>query len=72
VVRGVNVKALWHLKDVVVLPQTGDRDIAGMCSGGDLDGDDYLVIWDPELFPKEWNHKPMDYTPQSRSRWNGK
>lgn len=63
VVRGVNVKALWHLKDVVVLPQTGDRDIAGMCSGGDLDGDDYLVVWDPELFPKEWNHKPMDYTP---------
>jgi RNA-dependent RNA polymerase len=63
VVRGVNVKALWHLKDVVVLPQTGDRDIASMCSGGDLDGDDYLVIWDPELFPKEWNHKPMDYTP---------
>ena len=63
VVRGVNAKALWHLKDVVVLPQTGDRDIASMCSGGDLDGDDYLVIWDPELFPNEWNHKPMDYTP---------
>ncbi|KAI9879198.1 MAG: hypothetical protein M1830_009273 [Pleopsidium flavum] len=63
VVNAVNVPALWHLKDVVVLPQTGDRDISSMCSGGDLDGDDYLVIWDPELYPKEWNHKPMDYTP---------
>ena len=63
VVRAVNVPALWHLKDVVVLPQTGDRDIAGMCSGGDLDGDDYLVIWDPELYPKEWNHEPLDYKP---------
>jgi RNA-dependent RNA polymerase len=63
VVRGVNREKLRHLKDVVVLPQTGDRDIAGMCSGGDLDGDDYMVIWDHELLPREWNHAPMDYTP---------
>jgi RNA-dependent RNA polymerase len=34
-----------------------------MCSGGDLDGDDYLVIWDQELIPKEWNLPPMDFTP---------
>jgi RNA-dependent RNA polymerase len=33
-----------------------------MCSGGDLDGDDYLVMWDPDLLPDEWNHTPMDYT----------
>ncbi len=63
VVRGVDVPQLHHLRDVVVLPQTGDRDLAGMCSGGDLDGDDYLVIWDKELLPYEWNHEPMDYTP---------
>ena len=63
VVNAVNIPALWHLKDVVVLPQTGNRDISSMCSGGDLDGDDYLAIWDPELYPKEWNHVPMDYTP---------
>jgi RNA-dependent RNA polymerase len=63
VVRGVDVPALHHLKDVVVLPQTGDIDIAHMCSGGDLDGDDYLVIWDKDLLPREWNHNPMNYTP---------
>jgi RNA-dependent RNA polymerase len=63
VVRAVNNPNLYHLKDVVVFPQTGDRDLAGMCSGGDLDGDDFLVIWDPELTPTEWNHPPMDYTP---------
>ena len=63
IVCGVDVPKLHHLSDVVVLPQTGDRDLAGMCSGGDLDGDDYLVIWDPELLPFEWNHEPMDYTP---------
>lgn len=64
VVCGVDVPALRHLKDVVVLPQTGDRDIASMCSGGDLDGDDFLVIWDKDLLPREWNHPPMDYTPK--------
>ena len=63
VVCGVDVPELHHLRDVVVLPQTGDRDLAGMCSGGDLDGDDYLVIWDTDLLPHEWNHEPMDYSP---------
>ena len=63
VVRGVDIVALHHLKDVVVLPQTGDRDVPSMCSGGDLDGDDYLVMWDNHLMPLEWNHEPMDYSP---------
>lgn len=61
VVRAVNVPSLKHLKDVVVLPQTGDRDVASMCSGGDLDGNDYLVIWDQDLFPEDWFREPMDY-----------
>ena len=62
VVCGVDVPALHHLKDAVVLPQNGDRDIASMCSGGDLDGDDFIVIWDQDLLPEEWNHEPMDYS----------
>ena len=62
VVCGVDVPELHHIKDAVVLPQNGDRDIASMCSGGDLDGDDFLVIWDQDLLPKEWNHEPMDYS----------
>lgn len=62
VVCGVDVPRLRHLKDVVVLPQTGDRDVASMCSGGDLDGDDFLVIWDKDLLPREWNLDPMDYS----------
>lgn len=63
VVRAVDNKGLRHIRDAVVLPQTGDRDVASMCSGGDLDGDDYLVIWDQDLIPKEWDHPPMDYSP---------
>jgi RNA-dependent RNA polymerase len=34
-----------------------------MCSGGDLDGDDYLVIWDTDLVPNEWFRTAMDYAP---------
>lgn len=63
VVRAVNVPELHHLKNVVVLPQTGDRDLANMCSGGDLDGDDYMVLWDEALIPDVINVPPMDFTP---------
>jgi RNA-dependent RNA polymerase len=62
VVNAVNVPELLHMRDTVVLPSKGDRDIASMCSGGDLDGDDYLVMWDPNLIPEKSNHEPMDYT----------
>ncbi|KGO40249.1 RNA-dependent RNA polymerase, eukaryotic-type [Penicillium expansum] len=61
VVQAVNRPELQGLRDVVVLPQTGDQDIASMCSGGDLDGDDYLVIWDPDLIPAKWFVECMDY-----------
>ncbi|KAF2205124.1 RdRP-domain-containing protein [Delitschia confertaspora ATCC 74209] len=64
IVRAVDVSALHHLKNVVVLPQTGERDIANMCSGGDLDGDDYLVMWDRAFIPTEINDPPMDFTPE--------
>lgn len=66
VVRAVDVFQLRHLRNCVVLPQTGDRDVASMCSGGDLDGDDYLVIWDPDLLPQEWNYPPMNYDPPDK------
>jgi RNA-dependent RNA polymerase len=59
VVRAVNEPKLRHLMDVIVFPQTGDRDLASMCSGGDLDGDDYLIMWDPDLIPDKWFTKPM-------------
>ncbi|KAI2472322.1 RdRP-domain-containing protein [Annulohypoxylon bovei var. microspora] len=60
VVEAVDVPALRHLRDVVVFPAVGDRDIPSMCSGGDLDGDDFFVVWDPELIPPEWNYPPME------------
>lgn len=64
VVWAIDVPELRHLKNVVVLPQTGDRDLANMCSGGDLDGDDYMVLWDRSLLPDTINVPPMDFTPE--------
>jgi RNA-dependent RNA polymerase len=63
VVRAVPCESLKHLKNVVVLPQQGQRPLANMCSGGDLDGDDYLVMWDDDLLPpvKNWDWEPMNY-----------
>lgn len=62
-VRAVNVPELGHLCNIVVFPNKGDRDLASMLSGGDLDGDDYVVIWDPDLTFGVVNHDPMDYSP---------
>ncbi|KAL2140726.1 hypothetical protein VTI28DRAFT_3319 [Corynascus sepedonium] len=62
VVEAVDVPKLRHIRDVVVFPLRGDRDVPSMCSGGDLDGDDFFVIWDPRLLPTEWSHPPMEYS----------
>jgi RNA-dependent RNA polymerase len=62
VVEAVDIPELRHLKDVVVFPSTGDRPVPNMLSGGDLDGDDFFVIWEPKLIPEKWNHPAMNYT----------
>lgn len=62
-VRAVNIPELRHLRNVVVFPSKGDRDLASMLSGGDLDGDDYIVIWDKDLTNGVTNYPPMDYLP---------
>lgn len=62
VVKAVDRPNLHHLLDVVVFSAKGFRDIPSMCSGGDLDGDDYTVYWDPKLLPPKKNFPPMDYT----------
>ncbi|KAI8328367.1 RNA dependent RNA polymerase-domain-containing protein [Chlamydoabsidia padenii] len=41
VVTAVDSPKLHHLKNVLVFSGVGYRDIPSMCSGGDLDGDDY-------------------------------
>ncbi|KAK3827569.1 MAG: RNA dependent RNA polymerase-domain-containing protein [Benniella sp.] len=64
VVRAVSCKSLAHMHDVVVFNTKGSRGIPSMCSGGDLDGDDFRVIWDERIVKKVKQHEPMDYSGQ--------
>lgn len=68
VVEAVDAPQLRHLKNVVVFPKVGDRDIPSMCSGGDLDGDDFFVFWDERLIPREWHFPPMDFDEDETSQ----
>ncbi|TGZ78031.1 RdRP-domain-containing protein [Ascodesmis nigricans] len=62
VVNAVYVESLKHHVDVVVFSQNGDRPVPSMLSGGDLDGDDYVVIWDPEFTDALMNEEPASYS----------
>ncbi|RIA85008.1 putative RNA-dependent RNA polymerase 1 [Glomus cerebriforme] len=60
IVTAVDCKTLSNLKDVLVFPAVGFRDIPNQCSGGDLDGDDFTLIYDKQLIPKKV-YEPMNY-----------
>ncbi|WWD19157.1 hypothetical protein CI109_103615 [Kwoniella shandongensis] len=52
---------LRHLKNVIVLNTKGYRDLPNMLGGGDLDGDDYTLIWDQRFVEPLRMYEPMDY-----------
>ncbi|RGP68784.1 hypothetical protein FLONG3_8047 [Fusarium longipes] len=61
---------LQSLKNCIVFSQKGKRDLPSMLSGGDLDGDIYNIIWDPEARPLGY-FSPADYprvTPKPLTR----
>eukprot|EP00882_Tetradesmus_deserticola_P031799 GHRQ01035970.1.p1 GENE.GHRQ01035970.1~~GHRQ01035970.1.p1 ORF type:complete len:181 (+),score=56.53 GHRQ01035970.1:211-753(+) len=47
--------------NVVVFSQKGQRPLPNMLSGSDLDGDQYLVLWDQQLL-QPINSPAQDYT----------
>ena len=45
----IDVPELHHLVNCAVFPASGFFPLHLQCSGGDLDGDKYYVIWDPDF-----------------------
>jgi len=60
--RAVDNPKLSHLVDCIVFPTTGKRPSADLMSGGDLDGDKFIVIWDSEIMPRVVS-EPAVYPP---------
>ncbi|RXK35060.1 hypothetical protein M231_07680 [Tremella mesenterica] len=53
---------LRHLKNVLVFSVQGERDLPNMLGGGDLDGDDYTLIWDQRFVQPLKVFQAMNYT----------
>ncbi|TMW65735.1 hypothetical protein Poli38472_008377 [Pythium oligandrum] len=48
-------ESLRSLRDCIVFPSKGERPHPDECTGGDLDGDTFVVIWDDRLIPLRSN-----------------
>ena len=57
------------VENAVVFSSQGPRSLPSCLAGGDLDGDLYLLITSPSLFPTRWE-APASYEPSSMKSLN--
>ena len=57
------IPELRYTRNTLILPTFNcHQSLAESCSGGDLDGDTFTVIWDQRFVPPlGWMEKPLDY-----------
>ncbi|XP_040070228.1 uncharacterized protein LOC115329089 [Ixodes scapularis] len=53
---------LHHVVDCIVFPGQGHRPHPDEMAGSDLDGDEYIVIWEPSLLFPGYNKQPMNFS----------
>ena len=51
-VSGDKAAPFQHLYNCIVFSQRGSRDLPSQLSGGDLDGDQFNIFWEPLIMPK--------------------
>jgi len=57
----IMIPELMHLKNCIIFPTNGDRPHCNEMAGSDMDGDDYIIIWDSTIV-KEFTPVPArDY-----------
>ncbi|KAJ3132134.1 5'-nucleotidase, cytosolic III [Physocladia obscura] len=63
ILKAVDAPELSHIHNAIVFSVMGVRPDADKCAGGDLDGDQFRVIWDKEIIASLLNVEPFDYNP---------
>ncbi|KAH7944548.1 hypothetical protein HPB52_021365 [Rhipicephalus sanguineus] len=58
----IDVPELHHVVDCIVFPAQGPRPHPDEMAGSDLDGDEYVVIWEKCLFFPGANRTPMNFS----------
>lgn len=58
-VKIVNRPELSRFVNIILLPIVGNRSLASFLSGGDYDGDQVVIIWQPEILDK-WRDNPSN------------